>query len=204
MGKHSLEKKTNVLLIVIIIFVVIGIIGGGFLYFYNKNPRKKVEQAINTCFSAIKAVDVENITQYMNYEELISSLDNIIIENREETVSDLEKELFKEIEWNIENIEIEDAKAEAVIEMTNKNFKEVMTKWMQELAEIKLSGESISNEIALEKLGTVLKEQTDTKTEIKKITLNENGENWSIQVNESLRDLMYPGIDSVLAVLNKY
>ena len=204
MGKHTLKKKRNRLWIVIIIIVMVGVVVGGIVYFYNKSPRRKVEQAINICFNAMKALDVKRVEQYMNYEELIISLDNIIIKNREESVSNLEKELFKNINWKIENIEIQDAKASVVIEMTNKNFREVITKWIQKLATLKETGEYISNEIALDKLETILKEQTEIRTEIKKITVNKDDEHWNIQVDESLRNLMYPGIDSVIAVLNEY
>lgn len=58
--------------------------------------------------------------------------------------------------------------------------------------------------MALKELEDVLINENATKTEIKRITLNQNDENWKIEVNESLRDLMYPGIDIVFTVLNQY
>lgn len=99
----------------------------------NKTPEEKIEKTIDSCFTSLKSSDIEQANKYINYDELVSSFDEIIIENREEEISNIEKELFKSIEWNIENIEIENDKATVVVEVTNKNFKDVITKWMEQL-----------------------------------------------------------------------
>ena len=107
-------------------------------------------------------------------------------------------------QWNIENIEIENDKATAVIEVTNKNFKDVIIKWMEQMYTVQESDQNISDEIALKELEEVLLNENATKTEIKRITLNQIDANWKIEVNESLRDLMYPGIDIIFTILNQY
>lgn len=206
MGKHTLEKKTNKVLLIAVILIILAVIIGIVVFFMSKNktPEEKIEKTIDSCFTSLKSSDIEQANKYINYDELVSSFDEIIIENREEEISNIEKELFKSIEWNIENIEIENDKATVVVEVTNKNFKDVITKWMEQLYTKQVSVQNISDEMALKELEDVLINENATKTEIKRITLNQNDENWKIEVNESLRDLMYPGIDIVFTVLNQY
>lgn len=91
-----------------------------------------------------------------------------------------------------------------MIEVTNKNFKDVITKWMEQMYTVQESDQNISDEIALKELEEVLINENETKTEIKRITLNQIDANWKIEVNESLRDLMYPGIDIVFTILYQY
>lgn len=135
MGKHTLEKKTNKVLTVAGILIILAIIISIVVFFMSKNktPEEKIEKTIDSCFTSLKSSDIEQANKYINYDELVSSFNEIIIENREEEISNIEKELFKSIEWNIENIEIENDKATVVVEVTNKNFKDVITKWMEQL-----------------------------------------------------------------------
>ena len=206
MGKHTLEKKTNKISIIAVILIILAVIIGIVVFFIgnNKTPEEKLEETIDSCFTSLKSSNIEKANKYINYDELVSSFDELIIENREEEISNIEKELFKSIEWNIENIEIENDKATAVIEVTNKNFKDVIIKWMEQMYTVQESDQNISDEIALKELEEVLINENATKTEIKRITLNQIDANWKIEVNESLRDLMYPGIDIVFTILNQY
>ena len=206
MGKHTLEKKTNKVLIIVAILIILAVIISIIVFFIgnNKTPEEKLEETIDSCFTSLKSSNIEKANKYINYDELVSSFDELIIENREEEISNIEKELFKSIEWNIENIEIENDKATAVIEVTNKNFKDIITKWMEQMYTVQESDQNISDEIALKELEEVLINENETKTEIKRITLNQIDANWKIEVNESLRDLMYPGIDIVFTILYQY
>lgn len=206
MGKHTLEKKTNKVLIIVAILIILAVIISIIVFFIgnNKTPEEKLEETIDSCFTSLKSSNIEKANKYINYDELVSSFDELIIENQEEEISNIEKELFKSIEWNIENIEIENDKATAVIEVTNKNFKDVIIKWIEQMYTVQESDQNISDEIALKELEEVLINENATKTEIKRITLNQNEENWKIEVNESLRDLMYPGIDIIFTILNQY
>ena len=114
---------------------------------------------------------------------------------------EIEKELFKNIEWNIEEIEEQENQVVAIVEVKNKDFKNVITAWMKELISAKSSGIEITNEYALEKLANEIEEEQSSKSVIKKILLEKDNDIWKIQVNEDLRDLVYPSIDSVISVL---
>lgn len=203
MGKHSSENKKSLVNLKAIIFLILTIliISIIIVYIFNKLKVDELEDVINNFFSAIKENNSELVNKYSNYEELLASLDDMMLE--ENQASNVEKQLFKNICWNIEKIDIEENRAFAIVQVTNKNFKNVITKWMKELVVSKSLGKEITNVLALEKLDKVLSEETETKTVIKKIELNKYNQNWMIEVNQELSDLVYPGIDSVIEVLKK-
>lgn len=203
MGKHSEEMKsgkTKIIIFIFVIFIIIALII--MLFVLKKTPEEKAIESIVRCFKAIKMSDVDSANKYINYDELVASLDAMIVENR--SISDVEKELFKDINWNIKNIKIEDNKAMAEVEIINKNFENIITEWMKQLYGIRNSEQVISDQIALEKLENILEKETESKSEVQTITLHKEKEDWKIDVNEELRNLMYPGIDKVISVLNEY
>ena len=195
--EHRGVKTKNI----IIVLIILCIIAGGVITFFSSNQKGNVRNTINNCFSAIKEQNNDEANKYVNYENLLCSIDDIFANKESEEVINVEKELFKNIEWKIENVEVEEDKAVAVVEVKNKDFKYVITRWMKEIVVSKSVNKEITNELLLQKLEKSLKEETATKTEIKKITLKKVEEQWKIQVNEELRDLIYPGIDSVIAGL---
>lgn len=210
MGKHSKEKHTEknknkkslILVVIVIICIILGII----IYLnqnkFDDNREEEAGKIIDNTFLALKEGRKEESSKYLNYEELITSLDEMILKNNQEGNSTIEKELFNDIEWNVENITIQDGGAIAVVEVTNKDFKEMITKWLKELVNEKSEGKVISQEIGLEKLEEILIVNENKNTVIKKITLTLEGESWKIEVNDDLRDLVFPGIDSVAFILN--
>jgi hypothetical protein len=60
------------------------------------------------------------------------------------------------------------------------------------------NGKTITNEVAIEKLQEVLKEEKeDKKTVIKKIILYKEDSNWKVELNDDFINLVFPGIDSI-------
>lgn len=199
MGKHSSKdsnKTKKFFFIIMFAVVIIGVILATRYY----NIKKKPENSINNAFSAIKNANKDEANVYVDYEQIIYSLDEMLLE--EENIG-LEKELFGSIEWKIENIEIKSDNCTATVEVTNKDFIKVMTCWMKKMIGEKEQGKDITNELSLEMLKRALSETADLKTEIKKINLIKENENWKIEVNTELRNLIYPGIDSVINTLNQ-
>ena len=205
MGKHSqskhlsVEKKSKNIVLIVIVLVIVIVLGVGIYALMMKlNNQNDIEGVINNFFEAIKNAEQEKANQYVNYEQLINSLDEMILQDDSDAI---EKELFKNIEWNIEEIEEQENQVVAIVEVKNKDFKNVITAWMKELISAKSSGIEITNEYALEKLANEIEEEQSSKSVIKKILLEKDNDIWKIQVNEDLRDLVYPSIDSVISVL---
>jgi len=205
MGKHSASKeKSNfgkiikfILFLIIIAAIILGIV-----YIRNlKKDKIQVTQNVNSLFESLKELNKEQIEKYVNYKMIVSGLDEMII-NEDNENSELQKELFKDISWSIESVNINGKEAVAIVEMTNKNFKNILTKWMKEIVKEKTEDNEISEKVALEKLKEVLKDETVRKTIIKKIKLEKNEDEWKIEVNDDLIDLIFPGIESVAEFLN--
>ena len=205
MGKHSqsrhssgVTKSKKIVWIVIVLILVVAIAFGIYALVRKLNQQNDIESVINNFFEAIKNAEQETANQYADYQQLINSLDEMILQDESD---EIEKELFKNIEWNIEDIEEQEDQVVAIVEVKNKDFKNVITAWMKELVSAKSSGIEITNEYALEKLSEELKQEEGSKAVIKKMVLKQEDNSWRIQVNEDLRDLVYPSIDSVISVL---
>lgn len=205
MGRHSQSRHSSGVPkgkkftgIVIVFAIIVAFAFGIYVFVRNLNQQNDIEGVINHFFEAIKTAEQEKVNQYADYEQLINSFDEMILQDESDEV---EKELFKNIEWNIEDIEEQENQVVAIVEVKNKDFKNIITAWMKELVSAKSSGIEITNEYALEKLANELKQEESLKTVIKKIVLKKENDSWRIQVNEDLRDLVYPSIDSVISVL---
>ena len=127
----------------------------------------------------------------------------MLLDQNTTQMTDLEKKLFENLKWNIENVEIQDNQATIIVEMTNKNFANIITTWIKEILKEKEKGTIISNDLAIQKLEEAIDEENSSKTILKKITLSKE-DNWKIVVNDDLRDLIFPGIDSVSTALNQF
>ena len=209
MGKHSKSKhfsdekgvgKGKKVVAIIIILLLIVAIAFGIYFLVNKiTEQNRIKASVNEFFEGLKNSEVDKVNKYADYNQLINSFDEMILQDENDRI---EKELFSSLEWNIETIEKIDNRIEIIIEAKNKDFKDVITNWMKELVSAKSAGISITNEYALEKLENEIKEEEKTKTVIKKIVLKEDNGNFKITVSEDLRDLVFPGIDSVIDVLS--
>lgn len=198
MGKHSINnsnRKNGIKLKSILFFIIIT--GLVIIFIISINKKKddftKQEEIINKAFSALKTININEVNKYTNYNKIISGLDESIL-NQEE-VSEIEKNLFNTMEWSIEKIKEEDNNTVAIIEVTNKDFKMIITEWLQEIVNRKTNGEDISNEVGLKVLENILKNNNyGTQTVIKKVKIDKDSK---IEVNDDLINLLYSGIESV-------
>ena len=204
-GNHSAKKEFNFISVlkIIIVLAIIGAIAFGIVMLVmNYTNKAKIENeistVIDTSFTALKNLDKENINKYLDYNTLISGLDEMLIKEEE---TNIEKELFKDIAWSIENIEVNNDEAIVIIELTNKSFKSILTKWMKDLIADVNNGDQIVEEGAINKLEEIVKNEEDNKVELKKVKLKKHEDTWRIEVNDDLIDLVFPGIDSVTEIL---
>ena len=198
MGKHSINNsnRKNVIKLKSILFFII-ITGLVIILIISINKKKddftKQEEIINQAFSALKITNINEVNKYTNYNKIISGLDESILNQKE--VSEIEKNLFNTMEWSIEKIKEEDNNIVAIIEVTNKDFKMIITEWLQEIVNRKTNGEDISNEVGLKVLENILKNNNyGTQTVIKKVKIDKDSK---IEVNDDLINLLYSGIESV-------
>ena len=202
------ENKISKIRLVLILFIILVLIISIVLILnkYNKknNVKKEVENVLNEVLVGIKTCDEDKVNKYIDYKLLISSFDPMIVEKDSEISVDIKKEMFKDITWIIEDIDLNDDGAIVIVELTNIDFKVIVATWMKEIVSLNSNGTIITNDLALEKLLEILKsDELNTKTIIKKVKLIKQDDRWYVQLNEDFRNLVYPGIDSVLTVLNE-
>lgn len=204
MGRHSSGRYTKgsrikIIVMLLILLIIIAIIS---VYVYNKNIEiNSIKDTINNTFSALKKNDKNQVNKYLEYDKLLSSLDEMLVKEdvRNEEV---EKKLFESIEWNIENIQVNGENATVVVELSNKDFIKIVTSWMKKIVNERNNGAELTDELSLQRLQETLEETNASKTVIKKISLYKE-ENWKIKVNEEFTNLVFPGVDSVVNVLNQ-
>ena len=201
MGKHSSESKSGkgkkVFFVIIFLILLVAI---GIVIFNNMISKQTPEDSINNAFQAIKSYDVDNANKYIDYNQLIYSLDEMLVQGKNEGVC---KELFKDLEWKVENTEVNNDKATAIVEVKNKDFIKVMTNWMKKIIGEKAKVNQITIDVSLQKLENALSETGEVTTVMKKINLTKEDDTWKIIVDEELRSLVYPSIDSVATSLTQ-
>lgn len=198
--KKQSDKTINAKKIIFLIIFVIIILLIGMLVKTINNRKQAPKVAINNAFQALKDQDENVANEYLNYDEVISSIDEMLLKNEDIPIN---KELFEDLEWNIESVEIDGKTATATVEVTNKNFKTIITNWMKEIVNVKSQNKSITEEIALNKLYEVLQQNNEKKNTTKQITLYKAENKWSIEVDNELRNLLFPGIESIATALNQ-
>lgn len=208
MGKHFEEKhnkpkkrKITIILICLLLLCISIII----IYFIKnfKSEEIEIKNIIDNTFIALKVTNVEEVNEHLDYNKLVSSLDNMILEENKGTISNLEKQLFNSMEWKINSINIKENEIIANIEMKNKDFKEILTKWIENIIEEKQKKTNISKDMALQILENIVLENKSKKMVTKDIKLEKQEDNFEIIVDNELRDLIFTGISSVATVINE-
>ena len=130
----------------------------------NNNRREKeqqeIEKSIKDLFENLKKLNKKNIKKYLDFAKLLNSVDEMIIKQNDE---ELEKALFSNLLYKIKNIDIEGKKAKVEMEVINKDYKEIYTKWMKEILKEKNENKKIDEKIAMKILKTIVKKEKQTK-----------------------------------------
>lgn len=212
MGKHSKQRarrakktktlNTKILAIFAIIIIAVVIIKVNIKKNNNieHTAESEIADIVNNTFSSLKISKIDDVQKHLNYIELVSGLDEMVYKNGE---SELERNLFKTILWKTTDIKIDGEKATAVVEFTNKNYKNVITKWMKTIVDENARGTDITEDLILAKLNETIETETETKTLTKTIILEKQNNEWKIRVNNELINLVYPGVDSIIEALNQ-
>lgn len=119
-GKNKVVLSIICIAIVVLLIVIWSVINKPF-----NNETKQVKKDLNCFFSGLSKLDKSKVDKYLNYNDLISCFDEIIIKNTKDD-NNLEKELFRGLSWNIKKINIDGSTAIVNIEITNKDFKKII------------------------------------------------------------------------------
>lgn len=207
MGKRTKKKKNNkkkiiLLFIIVLLIIIIGNI------IINNNKRnniiEKVKYTIDNTFKALKEGNIEESNRYLNYNSLISILDKEILSEENLLKYELNKELFSSLEWNIRKIDIQKNDIEVTIEIKNKDYSQIIMKWLELIIKEEENGNTLTNEQCAEKIKQVIiNDGIKTATETRKITLKNKNEELQIIVNEELGNGLFPKIEKLDEVLTE-
>ena len=196
--KESNEKGSNkvgywvggiVLLLVVLVIVTA-------LLLLPATPEKSVEGMLNS----LKNADFESVNKYVNYEEIVNESEMLQNSDMDEETQSL---LFDKLTWKILNISKEENTASVEVEITNKDFNQIISNYTQEALRIAFSGESFTQEEQNNKLKEQLKnEEIGTKTVTTTIQLVKQDREWKVQPDESLVNALLPGLQEAIDSLN--
>lgn len=196
--KESKEKGSKkvgywvggiVLLVVVLVIVTA-------LLLLPATPEKSVEGMLNS----LKNADFESVNKYVNYEEIVNESEMLQNSEMDEETQSL---LFDKLTWKILNISKEENTASVKVEITNKDFDQIISNYTQEALRIAFSGEFFTQEEQNNKLKEQLKnEEIGTKTVTTTIQLVKQDKEWKIQADESLVNALLPGLQEAINSLN--
>ena len=179
---------------IVLLLVVLAIVTA--LLLLPATPEKSVEGMLNS----LKNADFESVNKYVNYEEIVNESEMLQNSEMDEETQSL---LFNKLTWKTLNISKEENTASVEVEITNKDFNQIITNYTQEALRIAFSGESFTQEEQNNKLKEQLKnEEIGTKTVTTTIQLTKQDKDWKVQADESLVNALLPGLQEAMNSLN--
>lgn len=188
---------TALLVITIMSVVIIGNV------VINKDEQK-VKNTINSAFKSLVEGDIEESNKYLNYNSLIGILDKEILSEENLLKYELNKELFNSLEWNIEKIDMQENYINVTLEISNKDYSQIIMKWLGLIIEEEKNGNTLINVQCAEKMKeAILNEEIKNVTQTRKITLKNIEENLQIIVDDELGNALFPRIDQLNNLLSE-
>ena len=173
---------------IVLLLVVLAIVTA--LILLPSTPEKTIDGMLNS----LKNGDFEGVNKYVNYDEIV---------NESEMDEEAQNLLFDKLSWKVLNISKEENTASVEIEITNKDFAEIISNYTQEALKIAFSGESFTEEEQNNKLKEQLKnEEIGTKTVTTTVQLVKQDREWKVQADESLINALLPGLQEAINSLN--
>ena len=198
-AKVKKEKKSKKWLLVVVLLIILIILALMVLY-TSLTPRSSV----NNLFTNLKNGNKFMANLNINYDELISVLDTSIVSANGSSMSDLEKECFNELSWEITGESVENQTATVTATITTKNFRQVLLNWIEKISEVLENQDDISTEQNLQLLNeSLVQDNVDTRTNEVTISLERKGLTWKVNINDEFIDAIYPGLNQVLDVMEQ-
>ena len=195
----KLEKKTRVRknvwgVVVTVILVAALAIGIVCTILLQDTPSKSLDAML----MALKTGDFIKAEEFVNYQEMVQSSELADGENAES-----QKLFFDSLEWNINEINKDVNTATAQVEITNKDYKTILSNYMQKVLKIAFSGQSMSEQEMQNFLIEELKNQeVQTATNMVTMQLEKKDGKWRVISNEDLMFGLMPGLKEAMDSLN--
>ena len=193
------EKKSKKWLLVVILLIILIVLALMVLY-TSITPRSSVNNLLTNLKNGNKFMAGLNI----DYDELISVLDSTIALEGGSSMSNLEKECFNELSWEITGESVENTNATVTATITTKNFRQVLLNWIEKISEVLETQDDIDTAQNLQLLEeSLVQDNVDTRTNEVTINLERRGLTWKVVINDEFIDAIYPGMTQVLDVMEQ-
>lgn len=197
--KAKKEKKSKRWLAVLVLLIILIVLALMVLY-TSITPRTSVNNLLTNLKNGNKFMASLNI----NYDELISVLDSTIVLNSGNSMTNLEKECFNDLSWEITGESVENTTATVTATITTKNFRQVLLNWIEKISEVLENQEDIETQQNLQLLEeSLMQDNVDTKTTEVTINLERKGLTWKVTIDDNFIDAIYPGLNQVLDVMEQ-
>lgn len=156
----------------------------------SSDPKKTVDGFLTN----LKAGDFEKAQEFISGDDLLK--------NNEFSV-ETKKLLFDKLAWKVTKVTQENDKATVEIEVTNKDFKTIISNYMQKALKAAFAGENISEQKIDNYFTEELKnEQVQTTTVTKTVQAIKEDKKWKVVSNDELVDALLPGFQESINKLN--
>lgn len=194
-GKIKNKKDLYYIISIVIAICLIALIA-----FVILTLQQTPEKLLNNILSNLKEGKLEKINQYISYEEILGTSDLL---SSKEFNEETKKSLFNKLEWKILEVKTEKDKATINLEITNKDFKIIIEKYMQKALSAVFSGKNLENdEIKNYLVEEINNQEAQTITQTKTIEFTKKDNKWEITVNNELIDALLPNLRETVDTLN--
>ena len=178
----------------IVVLIVLIIVSA--LLILPNTPEKTIDGMLN----CLKNGDFEGVNKYVNYEEIAKDASTFEDMKDDKELASL---MFDKLSWKVNKVTKEKDKATVEVEITNKDFKKVITNYTQEALKIAFSGQTFSDEEQNNTLKEELKDESvGTKTVTATLNLNKENGKWKVQTEDTLISALLPGLEEAINSLN--
>lgn len=194
-GKIKNKKNLYYIISIVIAICLIALIA-----FVILTLQQTPEKLLNNILSNLKEGKLEKINQYISYEEILGTSDLL---SSKEFNEETKKSLFNKLEWKILEVKTEKDKATINLEITNKDFKIIIEKYMQKALSAVFSGKNLENdEIKNYLVEEINNQEAQTITQTKTLEFTKKDNKWQITVNDELIDVLLPNLRETVDTLN--
>lgn len=188
-SKNSNKKTTWPAIATVIAVVVVAAILT-IMIVTSSNPKKSVDGL----FSNLKEGDFKSAQEFISGDNLVDNT-----EFSEET----QKLLFDKLEWKVKKVTEENDKATIEVEVINKDFKTIISNYMQKALKAAFGGDNVSEEQIEGYFSEELKnDQVQTTTTTKTIQAVKEDKKWKVVSNDELTDVLLPGLEEAINSLS--
>ncbi len=180
--KGEIKKIDNRIIIGVAVAVVVLIAILACVFLMSDSPKKTVESMLSDLKSG--KIMFSDLSEEEDFKE------------------EAQKLFFNKLQWKIINVKEEGNTANVEIEITNKDFKTIMSNCMQKMFKLAITGQNIGEQEATNYLVEELKnDEIQTVTSNQFIKVEKKDGKWEIVKDEELLNILLPGFNEAISAI---